>query len=90
MNKIIYKLFSEVYELEEELDGFKKAGISDSDHSVCIAKYGITWRKEVIADISSSLNPQIPEPYASMSHDEILERIGQYEVLCIRSSTCSS
>lgn len=90
MNKIIYKLLSEVYELEEELDGFKKAGISDSDHSVCIAKYGIAWRKEVIADISSSLNPQIPEPYASMSRDEILERIGQYEVLCIRSSTCSS
>lgn len=80
MNERIYKLFSEISELEEELDGLKKAGISDSDHSVWVAKYGIEWRKEVIADISGSLNPQIPEPYASMSRDEILGGIGQYVI----------
>lgn len=28
----------------------------------------------------ATLNPQIPEPYASMSRDEILGGIGQYEI----------
>ncbi|WP_242359038.1 hypothetical protein [Lactococcus petauri] len=35
--------------------------------------------KRDIKAISATLNPQIPEPYASMSRDDILERIGQYE-----------
>uniref|UniRef100_UPI00359C4FD1 hypothetical protein n=1 Tax=Lactococcus garvieae TaxID=1363 RepID=UPI00359C4FD1 len=36
-----------------------------------------------IKEVSTTLNPQIPEPYASMSRDEILERIGQYDSLGI-------
>ncbi|WP_307984592.1 hypothetical protein [uncultured Lactococcus sp.] len=32
-----------------------------------------------VKEISATLNPQIPEPYASMSREEILERIGQYD-----------
>ncbi len=32
-----------------------------------------------VEEISATLNPQIPEPYASMSREEILERIGQYD-----------
>ena len=32
-----------------------------------------------IKEISATLNPQIPEKYASMSRDEILGGIGQYE-----------
>ncbi|MDC0826073.1 hypothetical protein [Lactococcus petauri] len=33
-----------------------------------------------IKEISATLNPQIPEPYASMSRAEILGGIGQYEI----------
>ncbi|WP_339014251.1 hypothetical protein VNN36_04585 [Lactococcus garvieae] len=36
--------------------------------------------KRDIKEISATLNPQIPEPYASMSRDDILGGIGQYEV----------
>lgn len=79
MNERIYKLFSEISELEEELDGLKKAGISDLDHGVRIARHGIEWRKEVIADISGSLNPKIPEPYASMTAESIISSMGQYK-----------
>ena len=35
--------------------------------------------KRDIKAISATLNPQIPEPYASMRRDEILGGIGQYD-----------
>lgn len=38
---------------------------------------------DTINKISATLNPQIPEPYASMSREEILGGIGQYDSLGI-------
>lgn len=35
--------------------------------------------KKDIREISSALNPQIPEPYASMTAESIISSMGQYK-----------
>lgn len=40
----------------------------------------IKAKRGAIQEISATLNPQIPEPYASMSREEILGGIGQYDI----------
>ena len=41
--------------------------------------YALFVYKLRVEKVSATLNPQIPEPYASMSRDEILGGIGQYD-----------
>ena len=80
MNHLISILFEAIAQLEENLDEYKKKNSDNSfDNAIGLAEWGIEWRKEQIKEISTTLNPQIPEPYASMSRDEILGGIGQYD-----------
>ncbi len=79
MNHLISILFEAIAQLEENLDEYKKKNYDNSfDNAIGLTEWGIEWRKEQIQEISATLNPQIPEPYASMSRDEILGGIGQY------------
>ncbi|EKF50682.1 hypothetical protein [Lactococcus garvieae] len=81
MNHLISILFEAIAQLEENLDEYKKKNYDNSfDNAIGLAEWGIKWRKEQIQEISATLNPQIPEPYASMSRDEILGGIGQYDI----------
>ncbi|KXT63209.1 hypothetical protein [Lactococcus sp. DD01] len=79
MNHLISILFEAIAQLEENLDRYKKNYHKSYDNAIGLAEWGIEWRKEQIKEISATLNPQIPEKYASMSRDEILGGIGQCE-----------
>ncbi|WP_407350066.1 hypothetical protein VNN41_06505 [Lactococcus garvieae] len=80
MNPEISKLFDEIAKLEEEIARLKKGKIrSSTPHIIISIGWTIEIIKEEITELSVTLNPQIPEPYASMSRDEILGGIGQYE-----------
>lgn len=55
--------------------------IDEHDDNLCrpsTCRYMIAAKKQ-IQEISATLNPQISEPWASMSRDEILGEIGQYD-----------
>lgn len=81
MNSEISKLFGEIAELEDEINTLKKGKLTLATPSyVWLRKRRIEEFKLEIQKISATLNPQIPEPYASMSRDEILGGIGQYEI----------
>ncbi|MDU1526892.1 MAG: hypothetical protein E6883_11610 [Lactococcus lactis] len=75
MNPRISKLFEEIDELEEELEYYSKR---DMCHQAHFKRYQIVIRRDFIKKISNALNPQIPEPWASMSADEIIKGLGVY------------
>ena len=75
MNLRISKLFEEIDELEEELEYYSKREMCHQAH---FKRYQIAIRSDFIKKISNELNPQIPEPWASMSADEIIKGLGVY------------
>lgn len=80
MNPEIGKLFEKIAVIDEKLEQ-KKPRLNLYERLDLInAKYLIKYN---IKEISATLNPQIPEQYASMSRDEILGGIGQYDSLGI-------
>lgn len=80
MNPEIGKLFEKIAVIDEKLEQ-KKPRLNLYERLDLInAKYLIKYN---INEISATLNPQIPEPYASMSRDEILGGIGQYDTRTI-------
>lgn len=80
MNPEISVLFDEIAELEEFRGVCYESGSLMTYFKAGYEIYGIKVR---IKEISATLNPQIPEPYASMSRDEILGGIGQYEKMVL-------
>lgn len=84
MNSKISELFEQIAGLEEEIDTLKKGKVSLATPShIGLREWTIEKFKVEIKKISSIINPQIPEPYASMSRDEILGGIGQYEKMVL-------
>ncbi|WP_339011295.1 hypothetical protein VNN36_06250 [Lactococcus garvieae] len=80
MNPEISILFECIERTEDEIDTLKKGKITLATPSrIVLREWAIKEIKAEIYKISVALNPQIPEPYASMSRDEILGGIGQYE-----------
>lgn len=77
MNPEIGKLFEKIAVIDEKLEQNKPRLNLYERLDLINAKYLIKYN---IKEISATLNPQIPEPYASMSRDEILGGIGQYEI----------
>lgn len=80
MNPEISVLFDEIAELEEFRGDCYESGSLMTYFKVGYEIHGIKVR---IKEISATLNPQIPEKYVSMSREEILEGIGQYDSLGI-------
>lgn len=81
MHPIIKILFEYIERMKDEIDTLKKGKVTLATPShICLREWAIEKVKVEIQKISATLNPQIPESYASMSRDEILGRIGQYEV----------
>lgn len=79
MNPEISILFKYIERMEDEIDTLKKGKVTLATPShIALREWTIEKVKVEIHKISARLNPQIPEPYASMSRDEILGRIGQY------------
>lgn len=78
MNSEISKLFEEIEFYVTVIKRVRQGEIKAPVQSKLKLFLWILECKEQIRRISATLNPQIPEPYASMSRDEILERIGQY------------
>lgn len=76
MNPEISKLFDEIAVIDKKFEQ-SKPRLNLYDRLDLLGQK--VQLKEQIRRISATLNPQIPEPYASMSRDEILERIGQYD-----------
>lgn len=77
MNPEIGKLFEKIAVIDEKFEQ-KKPRLNLYERLDLInAKYLIKYN---IKEISATLNLQIPEPYASMSRDEILRGIGQYDI----------
>lgn len=77
MNPEIGKLFEKIAVIDEKLEQ-KKPRLNLYERLDLInAKYLIKYN---IKEISATLNPQIPEPYANMSREEILGGVGQYEI----------
>ena len=76
MKPIISKLFEEIDELEEELEYYSKR---DMCHQAHFKRYQIVIRRDFIKKISNAHNPQIPEPWANMSSDEIIKGLGVYK-----------
>lgn len=74
MNPEISELFNLISSCRDEIKKYPWDFIY-----IGFLKQEIDKNKEEIQKISATLNPQIPEPYASMSRDEILGGIGQYE-----------
>ena len=79
MNPEISKLFEEIEFCAMVLKKARQGEIKAPVRSKLKLFLWILECKEKIKEISATLNPQIPEPYASMSRDEILERIGWYD-----------
>lgn len=78
MNPEISKLFDRLAEIDETLDWLEPTKNERLDQWI----YYCESRDIVyltIRRISKNINPKIPDPYASMSRDEILGGIGQYE-----------
>ncbi len=75
MNPEISELFNLISSCRDEIKKYPWDFIY-----IGFLKQEIDKDKEEIQKISATLNPQIPEPYASMSRDEILGGIGQYEI----------
>lgn len=73
MNPEISKLF-------EILEIFKESHTVNWGFSQMAQDFALDTVKSKIKEISATLNPQIPEPYASMSRDEILGGIGRYDI----------
>lgn len=73
MNPEISELFNLISSCRDEIKKYPWDFIY-----IGFLKQEIDKDKEEIQKISATLNPQIPEPYASMSRDEILGGIGQY------------
>jgi predicted solute-binding protein len=84
MHPIIKILFEYIERMEDEIDTLKKgkATLATPSH-IRLREWAIEKVKVEIQKISATLNPHIPEPYASMSRDEILGGIGQYDSLGI-------
>lgn len=78
MNPEISKLFDEIEQLKDDLEYYSKHEHEEMYSLQNYRKYHIAIRYEFIKKISTTLNPQIPQKYASMSRDEILGGIGQY------------
>ncbi|WP_339011915.1 hypothetical protein VNN36_08055 [Lactococcus garvieae] len=80
MNPMISILFEYIERMEDEIDTLKKGKVSLATPShIALRECTIEKVKVEIQKISATLTPQIPEPYASMSRDEILGGIGQYD-----------
>ena len=81
MNPMIKVLFEYIERMDGEIDTLKKGKVTLATPShIRLREWTIEKVKVEIQKISTIINPQIPEPYASMSRDEILGGIGQYEV----------
>lgn len=90
MNPEIYDLFQVVNWLRKRRDFFDEVlertetlGKAPRGADLLIIGFlnvSITSALDDIEIISATLNPQIPQKYASMSRDEILGGIGQYEI----------
>lgn len=80
MNPEISELFEEIALCETVLKKARQGEIKASVRSKLKLFLWILECKEQIQVISATLNPQIPEPYASMSREEILGGIGQYDI----------
>ena len=76
MNPEINKLFDEIAVIDKKFEQ-NKPRLNLYDRLDLLGQK--VQLKEQIRRISATLNPQIPEPYASMSRDEILGGIGQYD-----------
>ncbi|KXT61399.1 hypothetical protein [Lactococcus sp. DD01] len=84
MNPMIKTLFEYIERMKDEIDTLKKGKVTLATPShICLRERAIEKVKVEIQKISATLNPQIPEPYASMSRDEILGGIGQYEKMVL-------
>lgn len=77
MNPEISKLFDEITVIDKKFEQ-NKPRLNLYDRLDLLERK--VHLKEQIRRISATLNPQIPEPYASMSRDEILGGIGQYDI----------
>ncbi|MFK4886340.1 hypothetical protein ACI1UN_04425 [Lactococcus petauri] len=78
---MIKVLFEYIERMKDEIDTLKKGKVTLATPShICLREWTIEKVKVEIQKISATLNPQIPEPYASMSSDEILGGIGQYDI----------
>lgn len=81
MHPIIKILFEYIERMEYEIETLKKGKVTLATPShICLREWAIDKNREEIQKISTTLNPQIPEPYASMCRDEILGGIGQYDI----------
>ncbi|MFM2692573.1 hypothetical protein [Lactococcus lactis] len=89
MNPRISELFEEIDVLEKDRKMYQKWMDEESDFmpfltyikvrgKIQLAERTISLIKIRIEQISSSLNPQIPEPWASMNADEIIKGLGVY------------
>lgn len=84
MNPIIKILFEYIERMEDEIDTLKKGKVTLATPShIRLREWTIEKVKVEIQKISTIINPQIPEPYASMSRDEILGGIGRYDTRTI-------
>lgn len=80
MNPMIKILFEYIERMEDEIETLKKGKTTLATPShIRLREWTIEKVKVEIQEISATLNPQIPEPYASMSRGEILGGIGQYD-----------
>jgi hypothetical protein len=76
----------EISKLFELIDLYQSQRLDLDTHNSRKCPICIQWIEMIdgfkrdIKAISATLNPQIPEPYATMSRDEILGGIGQYEI----------
>lgn len=83
MNPEISELFERIAFFETVLKEIKQEKIEVSVLNKLKLGYVLFACKLRVEEISATLNPQIPEHYASMSRDEILEGIGQYEKMVL-------
>ena len=79
MNPEISELLEMIELLDTVLKEIKEEKIEVPALNKLKLGYALFVYKLRVEEISATLNPQIPEPYASMSRDEILGGIGQYD-----------
>ena len=78
MNPELSKLFDRLTEIDESLDWIEPTKNERMDEWM----YYVESRDIVcisIRQISKNINPKIPEPWASMSADEIIKGLGVYK-----------
>ena len=80
MNPEIYELFEAIDAHKEHMEQLlrRKELDAETKSRIFVDMGAIESFNMQIQEISATLNPGIPEPYASMSADEIIKGLGVY------------